>query len=163
LGLGCNIGISKIANVSRGLSEDILQHLVNWHISLDNIHLANRKVLEFLSKLSLTHIYRNDVNKLHSSSDGRKIGVSVESLNANSSYKYFGKGMGITNYSFIDELNRIFYSTAISADQEHAHVIDGLTHNPLIKSNRHSTDTHGYSDVIFAIMYLLGIDFAPPH
>lgn len=161
LGLGCNIGISKIANVSRGISEDVLQHLVNWHISLDNVHLANRKILEFLSKLSLAHIYKKDATKLHSSSDGRKIGVSVESLNANSSYKYFGKGMGITNYSFIDELNRVFYATAISADQEHAHVIDGLTHNPLIKSDIHSTDTHGYSEVIFAIMYLIGIDFAP--
>ena len=161
LGLGCNIGISKIANVSRGISEDVLQNLVNWHISLDNVHLANRKVLEFLSKLSIAHIYKKDATKLHSSSDGRKIGVSVESLNANASYKYFGKGMGISNYSFIDELNRVFYATAISADQEHAHVIDGLTHNPSIKSDIHSTDTHGYSEVIFAIMYLLGIDFAP--
>ena len=161
LGLGCNIGISKIANVSRGISEDVLQNLVNWHISLDNVHLANRVVLEFLSKLSIAHIYKKDPTRLHSSSDGRKIGVSVESLNANSSFKYFGKGMGITNYSFIDELNRSFYATAIHADQEHTHVIDGLTHNPAIKSDIHSTDTHGYSEVIFAVMYLLGIDFAP--
>ena len=161
LGLGCNIGISKIANVSRGISEDVLQNLVNWHISLDNVYLANRVVLAFLSKLAIAHIYKKDPNKLHSSSDGRKIGVSVESLNANSSFKYFGKGMGVTNYSFIDELNRSFYATAIPADQEHTHVIDGLTHNPAIKSDIHSTDTHGYSEVIFAVMYLLGIDFAP--
>jgi len=161
LALGCNIGVSKIANASRGISEDVLQNLVNWHISLDNIYQANKLVLEFLDKLSLAHIYRKDTAKLHTSSDGRKIGVSVESLNACYSYKNFGNGMGISNYSFVDELNRLFYATAISPDQEHAHVIDGLTHNKSIKSDMHSTDTHGYSDAIFAVMYLLGIDFAP--
>ncbi|HLX52848.1 MAG TPA: Tn3 family transposase, partial [Aquella sp.] len=161
LALGCNIGVSKIANVSRGISEDVLQNLVNWHISLDNIHLANKLILEFLNKLALSHVYRKDTAKLHTSSDGRKIGVSVESLNACYSYKNFGNGMGISNYSFIDDLNRLFYATAISPDQEHSHVIDGLTHDRLIKSDMHSTDTHGYSDAIFAVMYLLGIDFAP--
>ena len=30
-----------------------------------------------------------------------------------------------------------------------------------LKSDIHSTDTHGYTEAIFAIMYLLGIDFAP--
>lgn len=162
LGLGCNIGINKIANVSKGISEDVLVNLVNWHISLENIHLANKKLLEFMDKLTLTHIYRNKEQALHTSSDGRKIRATVESLNANASYKYFGSGMGIVSYSFIDESNRIFYVTAISsAEREAAYVIDGLTHNPLIRSNIHSTDTHGYSEAIFAVMYLLGIYFAP--
>lgn len=162
LGLGCNIGISKIANVSKGITEDALLNLVNWHISLENIHLANKKILELMDKLTLTHIYRKKAQILHTSSDGRKIGVAVDSLNANASYKYFGKGMGIVNYSFIDEGNRAFYATAISsAEREAAYVIDGLMHNPLIRSNIHSTDTHGYSELIFAVMYLLGIDFAP--
>lgn len=162
LGLGCNIGINKIANVSKGISEDVLVNLVNWHISLENIHLANKKVLEFMGKLTLTHIYQNEAQTLHTSSDGRKIRAAVESLNANASYKYFGSGVGVVNYSFIDEGNRVFYATAISStEREAAYVIDGLTHDPLIRSNIHSTDTHGYSEAIFAVMYLLGIYFAP--
>jgi len=162
LGLGCNIGINKIANVSKGITEDVLLNLVNWHISLENVHLANKKVLELMDKLTLTHMYQKEAQILHTSSDGRKIGVAVESLNANASYKYFGKGMGIVNYSFIDEGNRSFYATAISsAEREAAYVIDGLMHNPSIRSSIHSTDTHGYSELIFAVMYLLGIDFAP--
>ena len=40
-------------------------------------------------------------------------------------------------------------------------MIDGLLHNSSIHSTIHSTDTHGYSEAIFAIMYLLGIYFAP--
>lgn len=161
LGLGCNIGISKMANVSKGISEDVLTNLVNWHLSVDNLRLAIQKILEFLEKLGLTYIDK-DKQLLHTSSDGRKIKIAVDSLNANSSYKYFGKDMGIVNYSFIDNLDRMLYSTAISSsERESTYVIDGVTYNSSIKSDMHSTDTHGYTEVIFAIMYLLGIDFAP--
>jgi TnpA family transposase len=161
LGLGCNIGISKMASVSKGISEDILTNLVNWHLSVDNLRLTIQKILEFLEKLSLTYIHK-DNQLLHTSSDGRKIKIAVDSLNANSSYKYFGKDMGIVNYSFIDNLDRMLYSTAISSsERESTYVIDGVTYSSSIKSDIHSTDTHGYTEVIFAIMYLLGIDFAP--
>ncbi len=142
-------------------SEDVLTNLVNWHLSVDNLRLAIQKILEFLEKLGLTYIHK-DNQLLHTSSDGRKIKIAVDSLNANSSYKYFGKDMGIVNYSFIDNLDRMLYSTAISSsERESTYVIDGVTYSSSIKSDIHSTDTHGYTEAIFAIMYLLGIDFAP--
>ena len=34
-------------------------------------------------------------------------------------------------------------------------------HNNVVKSDIHSTDTHGYSEVIFAVTHLLGFEFAP--
>jgi TnpA family transposase len=40
-------------------------------------------------------------------------------------------------------------------------VIDGLMHNDVIKSDIHSTDTHGYSEVIFAVTHPLGVSYAP--
>lgn len=39
--------------------------------------------------------------------------------------------------------------------------IPRLIHNDVIKSDIHSTDTHGYSEVIFADTYLLNFAFAP--
>jgi TnpA family transposase len=42
-----------------------------------------------------------------------------------------------------------------------AYVIDGLMRNDVIKSDIHSTDTHGFSEVIFAVTFLLGFTFAP--
>jgi TnpA family transposase len=162
LGQGCNIGISKMANVSKGISEDILEHLINWHFNLDNIHAANNKLLALIEQLSLSTLYQKDPAHLHTSSDGRKVGVAVESLNANYSFKYFGSGIGSAVYSFIDERNRLFYSTVLSSsEREAAYVIDGLLHNLAIKSTIHSTDTHGYSEVVFGVMHVLGIFFAP--
>ena len=86
----------------------------------------------------------------------------MESLNANFSYKYFGSGKGVTVYVFIDDSHRLFYSTVInSAESEAVYVIDGLMHNEIVHSNLHSTDTAGYSEIIFGVCHVLGISFAP--
>ncbi len=64
--------------------------------------------------------------------------------------------------TFIDERNFLFHSTVVSsAEKEAAYVIDGLMHNDVVKSDVHSTDTHGYTDVVFGVMHLLGFSFAP--
>ena len=39
--------------------------------------------------------------------------------------------------------------------------IDGVMHNDVVKSDIHSTDTGGYSEILFGSMHLLGYAFAP--
>ncbi len=57
--------------------------------------------------------------------------------------------------SFIDMRDLMWHSTVISsAEREAAYVIDGLMHNDVVKSDVHSTDTHGYSEIIFGSSYL---------
>ena len=43
----------------------------------------------------------------------------------------------------------------------HAYVIDGLLHNEDLVSDRHSTDTHGYTEAVFALSHFIGVDFSP--
>jgi TnpA family transposase len=86
----------------------------------------------------------------------------VESLNANYSFKYFGKGKGVSVYVFLDQSHKLFYSVVISSAESEAHyVIDGLMHNDVVQSDIHSTDTAGYNEIIFSVCHLLGISFAP--
>jgi len=162
IGYGCDIGLGKIARVSKHLNESELERTVNWYFSLPNIQAANDRILRVLDRLELPNIYRRDQALLHTSSDGQKFEVAVESLNANYSFKYFGQARGVTVYSFIDERHFLFHSTVISsAEREAAYVIDGLLHNEVVKSDIHSTDTHGYSEIIFGVTHLLGFAFAP--
>lgn len=162
VGLGCGIGTRKIAKISREINEAELDHTVNWYFSGENTLAANDKVLRFMDRMELPNIYRNSMRSLHTSSDGQKFEVRADSLNANYSFKYFGKGQGVSVYSFIDERNLLFYSTVISsAERESAYVIDGLMHNDVIKSDIHSTDSHGFSEIIFGVMHLLGFSYAP--
>lgn len=162
LGLGCGIGIKRIAQISNLIDEDELERTVNWHFSLDNVEAANDRILAFMDRLELPSVYLQDPEWRHTSSDGQKVEVAVPSLNANYSFKYFGQGKGVSVYSFIDERHFLFHSTVISsAEREAAYVIDGLMHNDVVQSDIHSTDTHGYSEVIFGVTHLLGFMFAP--
>jgi TnpA family transposase len=162
LGYGCFIGTRKMARISTGMNEAELENTVHWYFSLDNVHAANDRILRLMDQLALPEIYRAHPGRLHTSSDGQKFEVAVDSLNANYSFKYFGHGRGVSPYSFIDERHFHFHSTVISsAEREAAYVIDGLMHNDVVKSDIHSTDTHGYSEAVFAVTHLLGFTFAP--
>ncbi len=162
IGKGCNIGIRKLANISTGISEHILHNAVNWCLDLKNITEANQRIVSAIHGLGLANNYINKPSILHSSSDGRKVNVSVDSLHANYSFKYFGKEKGVTMYTFIDERQSLFYSTVFSSsDREAAYVIDGLMHNNVSQNQIHSTDTHGYTEQVFAATHMIGVDFAP--
>lgn len=115
-----------------------------------------------MDQIQLPNIYRREAGKLHTSSDGQKFDVAVDSLNANYSFKYHGHDKGASACSFIDERHFLFHSLVISsAEKEAAFVIDGLMHNDVVKSDIHSTDTHGYSEVVFGVLHLLGFSYAP--
>jgi len=162
IGYGCNLGIRKISQISKDINVNKLVNTTKWRFSISNLHEANNEVLKLIGDFKLSKIFKKVKNRTHTSNDGSKRGISVESINANKSFKYFGMKDGIVINSFIDESHRLFYSTVISpAERESAYVIDGLLHNEVVKSDIHSTDTHGYNEIIFAITHLLGISFAP--
>lgn len=162
IGYGCNLGIGKISRISTNLNQNELENTANWYFTSDNLNDCNDRVLGLTDKLKLSSVFNRKDELTHTSSDGKKFNIGVDSLNASYSYKYFGKGRGLSSYSFIDHRNLLFHSTVITpSEREAAYVIDGLNHNEVIKSDIHSTDTHGYSELVFAVSHLLGISFAP--
>lgn len=162
IGYGCQIGPEKVARISRHLRGAELEHALTWYFSRDTLAEANDQILEFMAQLPLPQLYRRHEDHLHTSSDGQKVEVGVDALNANYSFKYFGQGKGVSAYTFIDERHFLFHSTIISApEKETAYVLDGLLHNEVVKSDLHSTDTGGYSEILFGVMRLLGFSYAP--
>jgi hypothetical protein len=85
VGYGCFIGIGKIAGISKWINESELETTINGYFTLDTLHAANDRVLQFMDRLELPEIYRRHAGRLHTSSDGQKYGVAVDSLNANDS------------------------------------------------------------------------------
>ncbi len=151
-----------MSKISKGISLERLNYIVQWYFSKENLHAAIAKINDFINQLSLPEVFKREHDEMHTSSDGQKFNVSVPSINSSYSYKYFGSGKWVTAYSFIDEYSRLYYNTVISAsEREAAYVIDGLMHNDDVESDIHSTDTHGYSEIVFAISNGLGVFFAP--
>ena len=127
IGLGCNLGLSKISRISNGIKFTTLENTVNWRFTVENINNANKKILDVINLLSLPRVYQKDPEFIHTSSDGQKFGVSVDSLNARRSYKYFGQYQGVSCLGFNDERHIIFHSTVTTpSDREATYMLDGL-------------------------------------
>lgn len=57
MGLGCGIGARKMGRISPQITEDELEHLVNWCFSLKNRRAVNDCIIEYMDKIELSNIY----------------------------------------------------------------------------------------------------------
>ena len=98
-----------------------------------------------------------------SSSDGQRFPVAVQSPVATALPRYFGLGRGVTAYTHVSDQHATYATTVIPATVRDAtYVLDGILHNetelPIVE---HTTDTAGYTDLVFALFDLLGLQFSP--
>lgn len=162
IGMGCNLTTHRVAKTSKNISSSTLETTVRNYFNSVNLLRANDRISALMEKLNVSGVFRKNPNGVHTSSDGQKFTVGLDSIHSTYSSKYFGKEKGITIYSFISEIHNLFYSTAFSAsDREAWHVIDGLVHNDVVRSQIHSTDSHGITNPVYAVSYLLSVDFQP--
>lgn len=74
---------------------------------------------------------------------------------------FYEKAIGI--YTHVSDQYSVFSTKVISCGPREAlYVLDGLLENNTILSIKsHTTDTHGYTEIIFALCHLLGYYFMP--
>ena len=63
MGLGCAIGVRKMAQISANITENELENTVNWRFSLENIRTANDCVLTRGSKPKTAEFPIFNINK----------------------------------------------------------------------------------------------------
>ena len=85
---GCNIGIDKMERIAKGIQGHSLKHIADWYLNQEALQDVNDTIIKFKNTLSLPDIHRKDADKIHTASDGQKILVKRDSLNASYSYKY---------------------------------------------------------------------------
>ncbi len=162
IGYGENIGIRKMGLISKNVTPDSLESVATHYFSPELTLQANDLILKQSNQLPIIDLFRNQSEYIHTGSDGQKFDVSIASLRASASFKYFGDGKGITIYSHLDEAGQLIYSTVFSASEREApYVLDALSHDEIITSDAHSTDTHGYTEAIAAITGIWGIESRP--
>jgi TnpA family transposase len=164
LGYGCNLSLTKMGKISKGINENQLDNTKVWYFTEENTQEANDKIIAYMDKLEIVKYMRYNINENHTSSDGQKYSIAsnIDSTNAGYSSKYFGANKGVVAYTFIDESHRLFHSIVINVNErESGYVIDGLLNNDTVKSSIHSSDTHGYTEIIFGLTNILGFNFAP--
>ncbi len=159
LGMGMNIGLSKMTEATPGLTYKQLANVSQWRMHEDAMNKAQAVLVNFHHKLDLSSYWGDGTT---SSSDGMRMQLGVSSLHADAN-PHYGTGKGTTIYRFTSDQFSSYYTKIIHTNSRDAiHVLDGLLHHETdLNIEEHYTDTAGYTDQIFGLTHLLGFKFAP--
>ena len=156
-----NLGIMSTSASVQGISVDMLRHVLNSFIREETLTAASSEIVNRHHNHPLS---ASQGDGHISSSDAQRFKIRADSLLASHYPRYYGyyeKAIGI--YTHVSNQLSVFSTKVISCvPREALYVIDGLLeNNTVLKIKAHTTDTHGYTEIIFALCYLLGFYFMP--
>jgi TnpA family transposase len=150
-----------MGNSAKGISVDELSHVSRWYIRESTIKAANAVIVDYHHRMRLSKSWGDGTA---SSSDGQRFGVQKSSLLATFYPRYFGHyDRAVTVYTHTSDQHSVFHTDVISCGaREAVYVLDGLLENSTaLRPTSHFTDTHGYTEHLFALCHLLGLSFMP--
>ena len=155
-----NLGLSRMAESSRGLTHARLLWTAEWHVRDETYASALAVIVDHHHAHPLASVWGPGDT---SSSDGqffRAGGRGEARADHNARY---GSEPGVLFYTHVSDRFAPFHTKVIAANAgEAAHVIDGLlNHESGIIIREHVTDTAGAVDHVFGLCCLLGFRFAP--
>jgi TnpA family transposase len=157
----CNIGLEpfireNIPALSRFRLEWVAQH----YVRSETIMNANARLIEAHTAIPLAQIWGAGDT---ASADGIRFIVPVSTINAGLNRKYFGSERGITYYNFTSDQYTGFHGIVVPGTMRDSFFcLEGLLENETVLNPKElMTDTHGSSNTIFGLFYLLGYRFSP--
>ena len=157
---GLNLGLTRMAEACTIASLGQLAWVADWHIRDETYALALRRLVDHQQREPLAAVFGDG---FASSSDGqffraRGFGRDVGRLNA-----HYGDDPGSKFYTHVSDRFAPFFTKVIAATASEAlHILDGLLyHQSDVAVRRHHTDGGGDSEHVFALLALLGFQFAP--
>ncbi len=156
-----NLGVVAMSASVNDVSVDMLRHVQNYFIREETIKAANAMIVNRHHELPLSKIYGSGTV---SSSDAQRFGIRASSLLASYYPRYYGYyEKAISIYTHVSDQYSVFSTKVISCrPREALYVLDGLLeNNTVLLLKNHTTDTHGYTEIIFALCHLLGFYFMP--
>ena len=155
----CNIGLERMARLA-SLSYPQLAWYNNWYLRESTLKAANTQIVNFQYHLPLSRIWGGGTL---SSSDGQRFPVSVKNRIAVSLPRFFGYGQGVTFYTWTsDQFSQYGTKVTPSTIRDSTYVLDEILDNETeLQIVEHTTDTAGYTELIFAVFDLLGLQFSP--
>ncbi|MEL6455735.1 MAG: Tn3 family transposase [Cyanobacteria bacterium J06623_5] len=156
-----NLGIVAMSASVKGTTVDMLRHVLHDFIREETLTAASTELVNQHHLLPLSSVHGSGTL---SSSDAQRFKVRASSLLASAYPRYYGyyeKAIGL--YTHTSDQYSVFATQAISCGPREAlYVLDGLLkNNTILKIRQHTTDTHGYTEIIFALCHLLGFYFMP--
>ncbi len=155
----CNIPWVDMARSTNIDYYDLLWSIRSYQRE-DTLKQANNHLVNYHHQEWLTALWGGGTL---SSSDGQRFPVSGKIRNAKAQIKYFGYGKGVTFYTHTSDQYSQYGSKVIASTERDAmYVLDEILNNETeLNILEHTTDTAGYTDLVFGLFDLLGMQFSP--
>jgi TnpA family transposase len=159
---GTNLGLSRMADASSGLSYHHLVNVAQWHVTDDNYLAGRAAIINFQHQLPMAEFWDDGTT---SSSDGQYFRAGGRAGAGGAVNSKYGIDPGFVLYTHVSGRYGPFYTRVIAATVSEApYVLDGLLHHVHqtdLRIGEHYTDTAGTTDHVFGLCHLLGFRFAP--
>jgi TnpA family transposase len=154
-----NFSLAQMSRTSR-LAYHRLVYTSTWFVREETLKQANTHLVNYHHGLAISQTWGAGTL---SSSDGQRFPVSGKNRKARAVVRYFGYGRGVTFYTWTSDQFSLYGGKAIAATiRDAAYVLDEILANetelPILE---HTTDTSGYTEIVFALFDLLGLTFTP--
>ena len=158
---GTNLGLTAMGDSVENLTAADLQQTSHWLVRETTVKAANAQIIEHLHRLDFAALWGD--GRL-SSSDGQRFRAPPGTLLSAHHPRYFGHyDKAVAVYTHISDRIGVYSTQLIScAPREATYVLDGVLDNTTSLDPRlHTTDTHGFTEPLWGMCHLLGIDFMP--
>jgi TnpA family transposase len=145
----------------KDITVDMLRHVLQFYVREETLKAASAEIVNQHHLLPLSAAQGDGTM---SSSDAQRFKIRADSLLSSYYPRYYGyyeRAIGI--YTHVSDQYSVFDTGVISCGPREAlYVLDGLlNNNTILKIREHTTDTHGYTEIVFALCHLLGFSFMP--
>lgn len=159
LAQGGNFGLAQMSRAS-GLAHHQLVYTSTWLLREETLKRANTELVNYHHGLSVSKMWGAGT---FSSSDGQRFPMTGKNRKARSILRYFGYRHGVTFYTWTSDQFSLYGGKAIASTiRDATYVLDEILANetelPILE---HTTDTSGYTEIVFALFDLLGLTFTP--
>ena len=159
LAQGCNLGLTRMAQICDH-AYDRLAWCTTWYLREETLRPAVAAVVNFQHRQPMSRHWGGGTL---SSSDGQRFPASGKVRNATALPRYFGYGKGVTFYTWTSDQfsqygTKVIPTTMRDATYVLDEILDNETELPILE---HTTDTAGYTEIVFALFDLLGLQFSP--
>ena len=158
LAQACNFGLTTMADIA-DLTYRQLAWTTDWYLREETLKAAFSALVDFHSTSCQLPLAEAWGGGTLSSSDGQRFPVRGSAENATALPKYFGRGRGLTFYTWTSDQYSQYGSKVISSTVRDAtyvldEILDNQTDLPILE---HTPDTAGYTAIVFALFHLLGL------
>jgi TnpA family transposase len=159
LAQGCNFSLAQMSRSSQ-LAYHRLVYTNTWFVRESTLKKANAELVNYHYNLDISQLW--GLGTL-SSSDGQRFPITGRSRKARTHQRYFGYRRGVTFYTWTSDQFSLYGGKAIASTVRDAtYVLDEiLAKEPEVPILEHTTDTSGYTEIVFALFDLLGLTFTP--